>query len=78
MAKERCSARRRDGERCGAPAIPYGTVCRRHGGSLPNVQAAAKRRKDQAEQRAALARAMAMIGSMRREIARFDELARVK
>jgi hypothetical protein len=78
MARERCTAHRRDGERCGAPAIPYGAVCRRHGGSLPNVKAAAKRRKDAAEQRAALARVMVMVGYMRRETARFDEMARVR
>lgn len=31
MERERCIARRRDGERCGAPAVKGATVCRRHG-----------------------------------------------
>lgn len=38
---EPCCARRRDGQPCGAPAIPGGFVCRRHGGSAPNVKIAA-------------------------------------
>lgn len=43
MAKDRCSAHRRDGKPCGAPAIEYGTVCLRHGGSAPQVRFAAER-----------------------------------
>lgn len=31
MERERCTGRRRDGERCGAPAARGATVCRRHG-----------------------------------------------
>lgn len=38
----RCSARRRDGERCGAHAIPSGTVCELHGGGAPQVRIAAE------------------------------------
>ena len=41
--RARCWARRKDGQPCGAPAIPGGTVCRRHGGSAPQVRLAAER-----------------------------------
>jgi len=40
--RDRCSATRRDGEPCQAPAIEGGTVCRKHGGSAPQVAIAAK------------------------------------
>lgn len=41
----RCSATaNRTGERCRAPAIRGGTVCRMHGGALPQVKAKAKER----------------------------------
>lgn len=41
----RCTATaNRTGKRCGAPAIKGGTVCRMHGGSLPQVKAKAKER----------------------------------
>lgn len=40
--RERCTARRRDGQPCQAPAIAGGTVCRRHGGSAPQVAIAAR------------------------------------
>lgn len=39
-----CSAHRQDGEPCQAKAIRGGTVCRVHGGSAPQVRAAAMRR----------------------------------
>ena len=39
-----CTARRQDGKPCGSYAIRGGTVCRRHGGSAPQVRAAANRR----------------------------------
>jgi hypothetical protein len=41
--RQQCHAHRRDGNRCSAPAIPGGTVCRVHGGSAPQVQRAARR-----------------------------------
>ena len=39
-----CTARRQDGKPCGSYAVRGGTVCRRHGGSAPQVRAAANRR----------------------------------
>lgn len=42
--RERCGAKRRDGQPCQAPAIKGGTVCRRHGGSAPQVRFAARHR----------------------------------
>ena len=44
MKRERCTARRRDGERCGAPAVRGTLVCRRHGGASPNVMRAGQAR----------------------------------
>ncbi len=38
VERERCSAHRRDGGQCGAPAVKGATVCRRHGGTAPQVQ----------------------------------------
>lgn len=35
--RDQCSARRRDGSQCQAPAVPWTLVCRRHGGSAPQV-----------------------------------------
>jgi hypothetical protein len=43
--RERCTATRRDGEPCQAPAIPEGLVCLRHGGSAPQVRIAARHRE---------------------------------
>lgn len=39
-----CSANRRDGELCRAPAIRGHWVCNKHGGQLPSVKEAARRR----------------------------------
>ena len=39
-----CSAHRRDGEMCRAPAIKGHFVCNKHGGQLPSVKEAARRR----------------------------------
>ena len=40
----RCTATNRQGQRCGQPHIPGGTVCRFHGGAAPQVQAKAMER----------------------------------
>jgi hypothetical protein len=42
--RDRCWARRRDGQPCRAPAIEGGLVCRRHGGGAPQVQIKARHR----------------------------------
>ncbi len=42
--RDRCTAHRHDGQPCGAPAVPGTLVCRRHGGSAPQVRLAAERR----------------------------------
>lgn len=39
-----CTAHRTDGEPCRNPAIKGAEVCRHHGGSAPQVKAAARRR----------------------------------
>ena len=39
-----CTARRKNGQPCGAKAIRGGTVCRMHGGGAPQVKAAAAAR----------------------------------
>lgn len=44
----RCTARRHDGQPCRRYAARGATVCRTHGGAAPQVQAAAKRRLQQA------------------------------
>jgi hypothetical protein len=43
--RERCSATRRDGRPCQAPAIAEGLVCLKHGGSAPQVAIKAKHRE---------------------------------
>ena len=40
--RDQCTAHRRDGEQCLAPAVAGALVCRRHGGSAPQVQIAAR------------------------------------
>lgn len=42
---ETCGAKRRDGSPCGAPAVPGGFVCRRHGGNAPQVKIKAEHRR---------------------------------
>lgn len=39
-----CTAHRKNGDRCKAPAIKGGTVCRVHGGAAPQVRDAARLR----------------------------------
>ena len=43
--RDRCTATRRDGEPCQAPAVEGTFVCRRHGGAAPQVQIAARHRQ---------------------------------
>jgi len=45
--RDQCSATRRDGEPCQAPAIAEGLVCRRHGGGSPQARIAAEHRQYQ-------------------------------
>ena len=40
--RDQCTARRRDGRRCRAPAVAGAAVCRRHGGAASQVQIAAR------------------------------------
>ena len=40
--RDQCTAHRRDGEQCLAPAVEGAVVCRKHGGASPQVQIAAK------------------------------------
>lgn len=43
--REQCTATRRDGQPCDAPAIPGGLVCKRHGGGAPQVRIPAQHRQ---------------------------------
>jgi hypothetical protein len=45
----RCAAKRRNGQQCGAYAVKGATVCRMHGGSAPQVRAAAMNRSARAQ-----------------------------
>jgi hypothetical protein len=40
--RDQCTARRRDGEQCLAPAVEGALVCTKHGGGAPQVQFAAR------------------------------------
>jgi hypothetical protein len=40
--RDQCTAHRRDGEQCLAPAVEGALVCRKHGGGSPQVQIAAR------------------------------------
>lgn len=44
IESNRCVSKAKSGDRCGNRSIPGGRVCRIHGGSLPQVQAAALNR----------------------------------
>lgn len=46
--KNRCTAHRKNGDQCKNAAIKGGNVCRVHGGSAPQVKAAALRRIQEA------------------------------
>jgi len=67
---ERCTAHRTDGTPCGAWAIRGGYVCRMHGGSAPQVKAAARRRLWEEWERRQEARWARMKESTRDEWAR--------
>lgn len=73
MAQPLCGARRRDGGTCTYKAMLGGTRCRRHGGAIPSVRAAAKRRlAEQAATRAVEREGIAPLGDpveMLRELA---------
>lgn len=53
QGRDQCTAHRRDGEPCQAPAIPGGLVCRRHGGAAPQVAIKARHLELQAAAAAA-------------------------
>jgi hypothetical protein len=42
---DRCTAARRDGHQCEAPAVAALLVCRRHGGGTPQSRIASRRRQ---------------------------------
>jgi hypothetical protein len=42
QGRDQCTAHRRDGAECQAPAVPGALVCRRHGGAAPQVRIKAR------------------------------------
>lgn len=66
--REKCTARRRDGQTCEAPAVPGALICRRHGGGAPQVKIAAQRRQLQM----ALWTAHAGFGTVRGKAGQFE------
>lgn len=60
---QRCTAHTKTGPQCRNWAIPGGNVCRLHGGRAPQVQAAARRRLQEAE-----AQRQAQLFATRRDI----------
>lgn len=58
----RCTAKNRQGGRCGLAAVPGATVCGRHGGRAPQVTAAAARRLATAQAAAEALQARAILG----------------
>lgn len=57
-----CGAKKRDGNPCGAPPIKGGKRCVRHGGKAPQVQAAAARRRAEAEVKEQMVKAVRTLG----------------
>jgi hypothetical protein len=70
--RDRCTASRRDGQRCEAPAVAETLVCRRHGGGAPQVKVAARRRQLQLRAIVTWQEYQEAIGTSRR----FDMLCR--
>lgn len=52
----RCTARNRQGERCGRPAAPGASVCHMHGGAAPQVKKRARLRLMEVKTRSLLER----------------------
>lgn len=71
----KCSAARSDGESCGNHAIRGGDVCRYHGGSAPQVRAAANRRRAEADAREAARRKLVKTHAVTDPLAHLAELA---
>lgn len=61
-SSERCGAKKRDGNPCGAAPIKGGKRCGKHGGSSPQAKAAAARRLAEQEAQDTLAKGVRTLG----------------